>query len=231
MSPYSDKDRPAGSDILPTAEDIAPAALSRTAHQVDENSDTLESQLPMLNGENTTLPASISASFDYDQAYSRFSSRRSILLAAISVVVLISGLGFGLAAYVEHSTKKQVTQANLENQNLKSTLSADSQKRSLHINYNTFLDNGKALTATGTVLVQNDQTAGFSVQNAAGNDLLVVDTARGKVGIGQAPTGNARLQVNGDVSVNGNLISPSNAYSLSSQGLSINGGRLYKSVD
>ena len=96
--------------------------------------------------------------------------------------------------------------------------------QSIQLNLKTVVANGKPLLATGTVNLQNqnDSTNAFSVKTANGGTLLQIDTQNKKVGVGQAPSGDAALQVNGNISTNGQLVSTNGGFSLSNIGLSFN---------
>ncbi|HET9721868.1 MAG TPA: hypothetical protein VFP32_02450, partial [Candidatus Saccharimonadales bacterium] len=152
---------------------------------------------------------------------------KTLAYGAFGVFALISSI----AALIVYTSGHHKHPANSKQPDLSSLLSgaaaANSPNSNLHINFDTVIDNGKSLTATGTVLVQNevDSTASFAVQNSAGSNLLVADTVNGRVGVGGAPTASntAALQVTGNISTNGALVSTTNAYSLSNQGLSIGG--------
>jgi len=142
----------------------------------------------------------------------------------MAVIFLIGGLFFaGGIAYLISQEKKQnaqVSQAaysstvNVTNNTLQNLSSGSA----LTFNVNTTIGSGKTFTATGLVAIQNeaDSTHAFTVQNAAGDNLIVADTQNQRVGIGTAPTGNATLQVSGNISAGGG------ATSLGNGGLTIN---------
>jgi hypothetical protein len=120
-----------------------------------------------------------------------------------------------LSAKDTESLGAQNSQAN--------TLQMSLNGADLKINRNTTISNGKKLTATGAVAIQNeaDSEAAFAVQNAKGANVLVVDTVNNRVGVGGAPTGGAALQILGDLSINGNIISADGKVSLGNDGLRI----------
>ena len=142
----------------------------------------------------------------------------------MAVVFLLGGIFFaGGIAYLISQEKKQNAQVNQaaysSTVNLtNNTLQNFSSGSALTFNVNTTIGSGKTFTATGLVAIQNeaDSTHAFSVQNAAGDNLIVADTQNQRVGIGTAPTGNATLQVSGNISASGG------ATSLGNGGLTIN---------
>src|SRR5579862_2237744 len=226
-SPYSVNDRPAGSDALPTTADIAPATLRAASDMTIDKLESLESQLPALNVASVRSAQPL-ANAGPDDSYGRLGRRRGLILGAfIAVVALLAGGGFGLTDYIQHVNKQKQPASSGSIANISGTpLTADSQKQTLNINFDTQVSDGRKLTATGQVLIQNenDSTSALTVQNAAGNDLLVLDTVNNKVGIGAQPAaGGAQLQVKGDISTQGTLTASGGGSSLSNQGLTING--------
>lgn len=98
-------------------------------------------------------------------------------------------------------------------------------EQSVTFSIDTKIAEGKTLTATGPVIIQNtaDSTSALQVQNAAGSNLLVADTANNVVGIGTTPTaGGAKLQVGGNISASGSISANGGATTLSNNGLTIN---------
>jgi microcystin-dependent protein len=106
-----------------------------------------------------------------------------------------------------------------------STSLGDVKGESVSFGIDTKIANGKTLTATGPVIVQNDTNSlvAFQIQTAAGDNLLVADTQNNKVGIGAAPDAEgATLQVSGGVSASGAISADGGSTSLSNSGLRIN---------
>ena len=147
-------------------------------------------------------------------------------------IMLFGLIGLGFLGFMLHL--KGNTSSNLQSQkdiltaiqqaSASAPFNATPQNSIVQLNRNTVVSNGNSFTATGQVVIQNesDSTGAFAIQNAAGNTLLAADTKNQKVGIGTDPTGAALLQVAGDISVNGSLVSSSGAFLLSKQGLTIN---------
>lgn len=217
MNPDIDRSRFVGADILPTSADIAPAELKSPIQ-----SQVLASPLDELNRPR------IIAEDDRSRAASRwyrFAVDRRLVLAVL-VLILIAAASFAISSFGSQNGPQNLNQngSNFANLNgVAGSISANDKTSTLKLNYSTLIADGKTFTANGPVVIQNDSVNGFNVQTAAGNDLLVVDTAAGKVGVGGAPTGAAKLQVNGNLSVNGNIVSATGAYSLSPQGLTLGG--------
>ncbi|HET9850066.1 MAG TPA: hypothetical protein VFP35_00325, partial [Candidatus Saccharimonadales bacterium] len=104
-------------------------------------------------------------------------------------------------------------------------LLANKNTQTIHFNRTTYIDNGKSLTATGQVLIQNEtnSSSALDVQNASGSSLFTVNTTNSNVGIGSRPTaGGAQLQVAGNISSKGSVLASGGTTSISSQGLVIN---------
>ncbi|HSW78927.1 MAG TPA: hypothetical protein VLF88_02855, partial [Candidatus Babeliales bacterium] len=222
MSEYSVKDVPAASEALPTSVDIAPAELITPTPQTQNNLESLESQLPSLN--NGRGKPGFQNQSESEEAYMHVGSKRLTFVGwTVMILLLISATGFGLAGVISSRNPKQAQGPSVSKLDNSTSLSADNSNQTLHINFETLI--GKNLSANGAVLIQNDLTNGLEVQNSAGDNLLVVDTSNGKVGVGKSPVSSdtARLQVDGDISTNGALVSKTGSYSLSSSGLTLDG--------
>ncbi|MBI4034394.1 hypothetical protein HY380_00680, partial [Candidatus Saccharibacteria bacterium] len=107
------------------------------------------------------------------------------------------------------------------------TLTANHADR-LNINRDTLIADGHAFYATGTGLFRNrvDSTSAFAIQNAASDDVLVIDTTNGRVGVGGAPVGAATFQVFGDSAASGAVSAAGGFAVLDANGLTINGNQL-----
>jgi hypothetical protein len=222
MSEYSVKDAPTASENLPTSMDIAPAELITPTPQTQNNLESLESQLPTLNNGQSKVVFQNQA--EPEDAYMHVGSKRLTFVGwTVMILLLVSSTGFGLAGVMSSRNNKQAQGPSVSKLDDSKSLSADNSNQTLHINFETLI--GKNLSANGAVLIQNDLTDGLQVQNSAGDDLLVVDTSNGKVGVGKSPvsTDSARLQVDGDISTNGALVSTTGNYSLSNSGLTLDG--------
>ncbi|MBX4188801.1 hypothetical protein KW792_01745, partial [Candidatus Saccharibacteria bacterium] len=215
-----DNMNPVGADSLPSITDIAPAELKSPL----SNSPTLETTLDSMN--RPRIVSEDDLRYNQPRWYDKFGGRKNMTLVVL-VLVFLSAVSFAVGDLGSKNKPGQATDLNTSNfANLNGeggSVSTNDKTANLTINYNTILTEGRTLTANGQVIVQNDSADGFKVQNAGGDSVLVVDTANQRVGIGQAPTGTARLQVNGNLSVNGNIISTTNSYSLTPQGLSLGG--------
>jgi microcystin-dependent protein len=143
-----------------------------------------------------------------------------------TIVMMVGGLlAFGAYGYLHKRdlTKlaSQSTATSPNNLNLSPAITT------LSFNRDTIISQGKRLTATGEVLIQNevDSASALKIQNATGENILIVDTQGKRVGIGTAPTGTAALQVAGDISVRGAIVATgtggSGGFSLDSSGLRI----------
>jgi hypothetical protein len=225
MNPYSTQDRPPGTEALPTTSDIAPTKLENS-NAVPSVIAGLESKLPTISdlSQQTTPQPDI---FEAQEAFeSGQTTRPKQLKWVVGILLLFATSGLILSAYVEWSSnrKQATTDPNLSSLN-SSALLADDKNQNLHINFDTTINNGKTLKTTGPVIIQNEEnsTSALAVQNAAGSDLLVVDTKNSVVGIGAKPVaGGAQLQVAGNISTQGSLQASSGGSSLSNQGLVIN---------
>ncbi|HEU5004945.1 MAG TPA: hypothetical protein VFT49_02540 [Candidatus Saccharimonadales bacterium] len=155
--------------------------------------------------------------------------RRHIFEATIVLLVVV------IAGAVFSYFNTRSNQANLKAQSetikqLASSLNTSnfiqnpSKQSNLNLNVDTVVSDGKKLTATGQVAIQNeaDSTHAFTVQSSAGKSVLTTDTTNGRVGIGQDPTGSAALQVGGDITASGDIVSTGGKITLDSAGLHIN---------
>jgi len=142
--------------------------------------------------------------------------------AFAALVAIVGGL-----LLINHKTApSQASTARLTTTNRALTIGAGSQPKqtSLELNVDTSLNQGRKFTATGQVAIQNEanSTNAFSIQNAAGNNILIVDTTNKKVGINTIPTATgADLQVAGNIESGGTLIASGGPTSLSNSGLVI----------
>jgi microcystin-dependent protein len=142
-------------------------------------------------------------------------------LSAAAALIIVVGLGIGLSIYrTNHNTA-----ANLSlNQKSADTASLSGiDQTTLKLNRNTLV-NGKTFTATGPVVIQNENNSAeaLKIQDANGTNLFIADTLNNRVGIGGAPSvAGAALQVVGDISSNGKVLAADGAISLSSEGLRI----------
>jgi len=90
--------------------------------------------------------------------------------------------------------------------------------QSLHLNVNTFIEQGKEFRTTGPVTFQNqtNSTSAFAVQTASSADVLAIDTTNSKIGINTAPSATgASLQVAGNVDISGQYLINGQPLSLS----------------
>ena len=112
---------------------------------------------------------------------------------------------------------------SINTQDVNNTLQYSLNSADLKINRNTIISNGKTFSVYGNVAIQNEANSSnaFSIQNAKGNNLFIADTVNNRVGIGETPTGTAALQVGGDLSVKGRIISADGNVSVGNDGIRI----------
>lgn len=146
-------------------------------------------------------------------------SKKSWLGVALVILALAAG-----TFYIMNRPRTNVPVNNQASTGSGPNQLADISEESVTFGIDTKIANGKTFTATGPVIIQNaaDSLTAFKIQNAAGANLLVADTQNGRVGIGATPTGNAALQVGGDISATGSVSSGGGATELSNSGLIIN---------
>ena len=154
--------------------------------------------------------------------------RPKLVTYGVLSIFLVIGMATALFVY-SRSQKTQVTSGSNLSLSLNSS-TINTTGDSLHINFNTVIDRGKSLTASGPVVLQNDvnSTAAFKIQNAAGtSNLLIADTTNNRIGIGKAPTLGI-LDVNGAIYQNGNRVcdTSGNCISTAGRGGAISGSGL-----
>lgn len=159
-------------------------------------------------------------------------ARPSRLAWALTAILVITLAGFSLfilnrSGQSSNTLKKPISsQASASTQN---TL-GDIESESLSFSIDTTVAKGKKFTATGPVAIQNEANSShaFTIQTASGDNLLVADTKSKQIGINTVPSGNAALQVGGDIAASGNVTAAGviaangGATSLSNSGLRIN---------
>ncbi|HXY18115.1 MAG TPA: hypothetical protein VEH48_01685, partial [Candidatus Nitrosopolaris sp.] len=210
----------AGAAVLPQAARVPQAAPWAIVPEVrgrqPSQSDAALANLsdPVLDSVPLPAPADVPHFKPFGGLTDLFSRRQ--LLAGLALVVLV---GVALPFWLWPKSHPQNQPAPL----LSSSTNLTGQ--TLSLNLNTIVANGKQLTLTGPLHLQpkTDSTSDLSVQNSGGTNVLVVDTVNSRVGIGAAPaSGNAALQVNGNILTNGELVSTGGGFSLSDLGLSFN---------
>jgi|GEM_PF-4429013 len=219
MNP-DNRDRIVGVDSLPTTADIAPAELKGLAP-----SQVLQGPADPL--EAAQFIARNSSQGEASRGQSDFRIDKRLVLAVLTMI-LIGSASFAIGSLI--NKKPDAAKDNLSSSNFANisgpagTVVANPQTDTLKINYDTVIAQGRTLTANGSVVIQNetDSKNAFKIQNASGSNILVADTADNQITIGDKPPGQVSLNVNGDLKLNGSLISTS-GFSVSSQGLSIGG--------
>jgi len=215
-----DPNRPLGADNLPTSNEIAPATLQAPANNTEQFDSWLDQHSATLanNDLNETYSNAGSGSNGMRINVNKFA------LAVIAALFLLPTITLG--AYAGYNALKgspKTTGQGGALNNIQTNILLNTAGQNLHINYDTTIASGKNLVATGEVLVQNQSTQAFKIQDTAGANIMVADTQNKTITIGDKPPGQVSLSVNGDITVNGQLVSTSQGYALSSQGLTIGG--------
>ncbi len=148
-------------------------------------------------------------------------SHHPIAYGLIGLAVILIG-AFG--AFRSFGSKATSTSGTSVSSQTDQTLTT-SKVGSLNINRNTTITGGYSLQSSGKATFQNQTNSAeaFAVQKASGQNLLVVDTKDGTVGVGGAPTGQEAFQVVGDAVASGTLAAAGGKTVLSAEGLTING--------
>jgi parallel beta-helix repeat protein len=217
MNP-GDTNRPVGADSLPTASEIAPAELSAPV----TNAEQFDRWLDQHSDSMATDPNRIYNPADPGDNGLRINVSKFVLIVIGLIFVLSAG---SLGAYAAYNAMKGQPKSGQQGDfgSVQANILLDTSGRNLHINYDTTITDGRNFEATGDVLVQNQSVQAFKVQDTGGSNIMVADTKNKTIMIGDKPPGQVSLKVNGDITVNGALVSTDSGYSLSGQGLSIGG--------
>lgn len=145
-----------------------------------------------------------------------------IALAASPFLVALIMLASFYLGHRQNSGNNISLQTSVSSNATSKDLLMGSGVQALKLNVNTLVGNDKQLSAAGPVDFKNhtDSTRSFAVQNAAGNDLLVVDTKDNEIVLG-SPDQAVALQINGNTSITGNVNVANGGASLSSTGLTL----------
>src|SRR5665213_845514 len=129
---------------------------------------------------------------------------------SLGVVVVIAVITTFVAFRQNGANKAALSTQNDQKIANSTILDSSFDSATLKINRDTVVSGGKGLSVFGTVAIQNeaDSVNAFSIQNSQGGSLLVADTKDNRIAINGKPVGTAALQVNGDISTNGALITP-----------------------
>ena len=141
----------------------------------------------------------------YESPLRRLLSPKLVTYGVLSMLLVV-GMATALFVYSRGQKTPVTSGSNLSSSLSGSTINTTGD--SLHINFNTIVDRGKTLIATGPVTVQNttNSAASFQIQNAAGtSNTFIADTINNRIGIGKVPTLGA-LDVNGAIYQNGHQV-------------------------
>src|SRR5665213_814607 len=200
--------------ISPVATQVQPApsydwnryeAPKPTVNRFVESGDTLDNSTVFKTEASVTPPIPPKASAILDMpSHKHFLSH---LLMAVGAVILIA-LGSALATLKNNSNTNNGNIVPNVQSSSADPIQSELNQALLKINRNTQVSGGKTFTASGPVIIQdeNNSASAFKIQNAAGNNLFIADTINNRVGIGMVPASSAALQVAGDISTNGRLV-------------------------
>lgn len=208
----------------PSIPQSAPAAnigsLDSPILQLDTTKGSgLSPYAPQILGTDVPDSDKITGSHNLWAPISRILSNHKLLSGGVSALFSVTAIIFlvSLLFHGGNTGKSQVNQQNI------ATDSLISQQATIQLNRDTVIAPTKSLTAFGFVRFQsvNNSPTAFEIQSASGSPLLVADTSNMRVGIGINPTGNAALQVSGDISATGTLFAGGGVSSLSATALRI----------
>jgi hypothetical protein len=211
-------------NTIPTQTFAEPEVLSRPTLDMG-GVDQAEMLLRKVGAEQELSGAANYSVREHDSRLFGYSIGRVFGIAAILLAIIIGVTSAGVLRGTKGSGsngdgRQLLASAGFSAKDLKSP-----DNSVLHINSNSEVSGGKSFTTTGNVLLQStvNSADAFKIQNSDGANILVADTKNNQINIGNKPPGNVSLNVSGDISTNGALVSTTKAYSLSDQGLSIGG--------
>src|SRR6185503_8537592 len=166
-----DSNRPLGADNLPSTMQIAPATLEAPAANTEQFDKWLDQHSASLAND----PNRVYNPDDPGKNGLRINVNRFVL-AVIGVIFLLS-VG-SISAYAIYNAVKGPAKTNSTSgpPSVQANILLDTAGQNLHINYDTTIAGGKSLEVTGEVLVQNQSTQGFRIQDTGGSNIMVADT-------------------------------------------------------